>query len=134
MITFFQSIDNVIRYGKSPKVDRAVAHHSAAPVSQADGSSSESKSVSEPKFKPAAKFRSQTAMSMATVDEFLKQKGELDQQRFEAQQERFAREEKRAECMSKIEVARAVLSAPATEVHPDVKAAANRFLCRFFDT
>jgi hypothetical protein len=64
---------------------------------------------------------------MATIDEFLKQKDKLEQ-------ERFAREEKRAECLSKIEVARAVLSAPSIEVDPDVKAAANRLLYRFFDT
>ncbi|KAG1854946.1 hypothetical protein DFJ58DRAFT_786851 [Suillus subalutaceus] len=91
-------------YGKSPKVDRAVARHSAAPVSDGSGFENEcvgplmpsqgkaSHMVSEPKFKPAAKSRSQTAVSMATIDEFLKQKGELDQQRFEAQQEWFARE------------------------------------------
>lgn len=71
---------------------------------------------------------------MATINEFLKQKGELDQQRFEAQQERLAREEKQAEHMSKIEVALAMLSAPSIQVDPDVKAAASRFLCRFLDT
>ncbi|KAG1803894.1 uncharacterized protein HD556DRAFT_1484513 [Suillus plorans] len=65
-----------------------------------------------------------TAVSMATIDEFLKQKGELDQQRFEAQQERLAREEKQVEHMSKIEVALAMLSAPSIQVDPDVKAAA----------
>jgi hypothetical protein len=69
----------------------------------------------------------QTAVSMATIDEFPKQKDKLEQ-------ERFAREEKRAECLSKIEVARAVLSVPSIEVDPDVKAAANRLLYRFFDT
>ncbi|KAG1719094.1 uncharacterized protein EDB91DRAFT_1089524 [Suillus paluster] len=93
-------------YGKSPKVDRAVSCHSAAPVSDGSGSEDESVGqltpsqgkashvVTEPKFKPAAKFKSQTVVSMAIMNEFLKQKGELDQQHFEAQQEQFAWEEK----------------------------------------
>jgi len=75
-----------------------------------------------------------TVVSMAPMDEFSKLKDELEQQRFEAQQERFAREEERAELLSKIELARAVLSAPSIEIDPDVKAAANRLLYRFFNT
>jgi hypothetical protein len=75
-----------------------------------------------------------TVVSMAPMDEFSKLKDELEQQRFEAQQERFAREEERAELLSKIELARAVLSASSIEIDPDVKAAANRLLYRFFNT
>lgn len=106
------------RYGRSPKIAREVARHSASAVSsdevETSGASSDiepmstpssskkakspaSHTVAEPKHKAAAKHRADTSSSLSSLGDFLKLKVAMDDKRFLLMQEKAARDREREE-------------------------------------
>ncbi|KIM78054.1 hypothetical protein PILCRDRAFT_90815 [Piloderma croceum F 1598] len=144
------------RLGKSLKITHEVACHSASAVSldEIKGLSSDieapsappsskkvklpaSHTVTEPKHKAATKFHTDTAASLSSLGEFLKQKAVMDDKRFMLVQEKATRNHKRDE-QKRVqderqdcpEMAKVVLSMDGAS--DETKAAANNYLLNLF--
>jgi hypothetical protein len=128
------------RFGKAPKVVRAVVRNSAAPISDDDDTSSSSDEglvtpakgklpashvVSEPRHKPATKFRATTASSLSAVGTYLEQKTVFERERLEESKKKRASEVKR----ERLEMVRTILATP--DVDDEMKAAAKQVLLDF---
>ena len=147
----------MFRLGRSPKITREVARHSASAVLSdeiEELSSSDTKSpsappkskkatlpanhtVSEPKHKAASKYCAELTASMSSLGDFLNKKAAMDDKKFMLIEEKAAHkreldEWKRAldEKRERMDMVKAVLSMEGAS--DEVKAAANKYLLNLF--